>query len=185
VAIVEVSLASEIEALALLALGGTVAEVVLRRAFPGIASRWKRQLPLEPIGRIFRAYLALGLVPPLVVSFIALLMSFAFFLTFVGGSLAFSAAWLVFASVFLAWSFHFFLSFVPVSFELTESALITHFSTGRVTMQPWSEVKMSMVVGPLYAAGGKRWMVLGWFLVRNSRRFHAETNRLLAQGRRA
>ena len=176
--IVEVSFLTEIEALALLALGGVVAEVALRRGFPGIASRWERHIPKEPGGHIFRAYLALGLVPPLMVSFIAFLVSFFFFVTFVSGLFAFSVPWLIFASVFLAWSFHFFLSFVPVSFEIAESALITHFSTGRVTVRPWSEVKIAKVAGPLYAAGGKRWMVLGWFLVRDSRKFETERSRL-------
>jgi len=157
----------------------------MRRAFPGIASRWERHIPKEPKGRIFRAYWALGLVPPLMVSFIAFLVSFVFLVAFVGGLLVFSVPWLVFASVLLAWSFHFFLSFVPVSFELTESALITHFNTGRVRMRPWKEIKIAKVAGPLYAAGGKRWMVLGWFLVRHSRRFDAETSRLLVTNRHA
>jgi hypothetical protein len=185
VTVVDVSPLTEIEALAVLALGGVVAEVALRHAFPGIASRWERHIPREPRGRIFRAYLAMGLVPPLMVSVIAFLVSFLFFVTFVVGLVAFSVPWLVLASVFLAWSFHFFLSFVPVSFELTESALITHFSTGRVTVRPWNEVKIAKVAGPLYAAGGKRWMVLGWLLIRDARRFDAETSRLLAKGREA
>src|SRR5438552_1761119 len=113
--------------------------------------------------------------PLRMVSFIACLVSFFFFVAFVSGLFAFSVPWLIFASVFLAWSFHFFLSFVPVSFEITQSALITHFSTGKATVRPWNEVKIAKVAGPLYAAGGKRWMVLGWFLVRDSRQFEAET----------
>jgi hypothetical protein len=185
VPVVEVSLLMDMEALALLGFGGLVAEVALRRTFPGIARRWERHIPNKPTGQIFRAYLALGLVPPLVVSFIAFLVSFFFFVTFVSGLLAFSVPWLIFASIFLAWSFHFFLSFVPVSFELTESALITHFTTGRITVRPWSEIKMAKVAGPLYAAGGKRWMVLGWFLIRNSRRFDAAMSLSLGKNRSA
>src|SRR2546430_11392003 len=96
------------------------------------------------------------------VSFIAFLVSFFFFVTFASGLFAFSVPWLIFASVFLAWSFHFFLSFVPVSFEITESALITHFSTGRVTVRPWNEVKIAKVAGAPSSPPGERRRVHAW-----------------------
>src|SRR5205809_68196 len=141
-------------------------------------TREDRRAPSPPVPLRTGLSMAIQCGPPLMVSFIAFLVSFFFFVTFVSGLFAFSVPWLIFASVFVAWSFHFFLSFVPVSFEITESALITHFSTGRVTVRPWSEVKIAKVAGPLYAAGGKRWMVLGWFLVRDSRKFETERSRL-------